>query len=440
MTGLLSIRLLILPLKKIWAIDDYGIKTISIKAIDNDGVASNTDSVIVTVLLFAPVVKAMDDTTIAVNDSITLHATATDSNGTVEKYLWAFIEKETTSDTTTDSVYKAFWPVDDPGIKTASVKAIDDDGVVSDEDLIIITVKLYAPVVSAINDLGIVNDTILSANDSLLVTVSAVDSNGIIQKYYWDYGADGWDDSTTNPDSVSRYIQWPAGGNLPVVVGATDDDGIFGTDSFSILYNRPPDSAGLKADYDTAKGGWFLYDYDAGRGDIRVSLLGSDPDGIHDTLTYLLYWGKNSSNLPLLYSDVSPHLAIKNVDTLSKYYWRAVVKDLYGDSSVSTGSYNSPGPPPIGIFWNLVTNQATFNTHIDWHMAAFSHDAKMWLIAEYQDNNYVYTSTDGVAWIVVAGQANFITDMEWHMAAFSHDNKMWLIADGFGNNVFRSGQ
>lgn len=184
--------------KKLWAVDDSGIKTVCVKAIDNDSVASNTDSVIVTVLLYAPRVRAMDDTIIAVNDSITLHATATDENGTVEKYIWAFLSAEATFDTTTDSVYKAFWPVDDPGIKTAGVKVLDDDGVVSDEDYIIITVKLYAPVVSAVNALGIINDTIIPVNDSLLVTISAVDSNGIIQKYYWDSGADGWDDSTAN--------------------------------------------------------------------------------------------------------------------------------------------------------------------------------------------------------------------------------------------------
>ena len=259
--------------KKLWAVDDSGIKTVHVKAIDNDSIVSNTDSIIVTVLLYAPSVRAMEDTTVAVNDSITLHATATDENGTVEKYIWAFVTRETTSDTTTDSVYKVFWPVDDPGIKTASVKVLDDDGVVSDEDLIIITVKLYAPVVSAVNALGSINDTIIPVSDSLLVTISAVDSNGIIQKYYWDFGADGWDDSTVNPDSLSKYIKLPAGGSLPFVVGAKDDDGIFGADSFTILYNRPPDSAGLKTDYDTAKGGWAVFDYDAGIGGINVWVL-----------------------------------------------------------------------------------------------------------------------------------------------------------------------
>jgi hypothetical protein len=73
--------------KKIWKSDSAGKKTLYVKCIDDDSFLSKLIAFNFEIVQGRPIVKSMHDTTIFVNDSVILHTTGIDSNGTIKKYL-----------------------------------------------------------------------------------------------------------------------------------------------------------------------------------------------------------------------------------------------------------------------------------------------------------------------------------------------------------------
>ncbi len=65
-----------------------------------------------------PTVIAMDDTSVLINDTVTLHASSRDENGLVTKYIWA-LDGVNFSDTT-DSLFKTVFTSE--GIKNIKIK------------------------------------------------------------------------------------------------------------------------------------------------------------------------------------------------------------------------------------------------------------------------------------------------------------------------------
>jgi uncharacterized protein (TIGR02145 family) len=120
-----------------------GIKIVLVKVRDDDGVESTVDNVNLTVKLFPPVVVAMQDSVVAINDSFYLHALGTDSNGTIIKYLWAFDGTNYRDSTVIGRVKVAFATL---GVKMVLVKIRDDDGVESAVDSVNIMVKDNPPI------------------------------------------------------------------------------------------------------------------------------------------------------------------------------------------------------------------------------------------------------------------------------------------------------
>ncbi|MFW5785218.1 MAG: hypothetical protein ACOCW1_03440 [Chitinispirillaceae bacterium] len=122
----------------------------------------------------------------------------------------------------------------DSGQTAVPVKAVYADNVESEPDTIIVTVKLDPPVITKKQDTTVNFEDIREVR----VQVSASDTNatGSIEKYYWDKGADGWDDSTETPfytvgsnDSEDITLRW----------AARDDDGLFTEDTFNIFLEKP---------------------------------------------------------------------------------------------------------------------------------------------------------------------------------------------------------
>jgi hypothetical protein len=418
-------------------------------AIDNDGIHSKVTNIILKFHLYKPMVKAMSDTSVAVNDSFTLHASGTDTNGTIKQYLWSL--DKSTFDTTDRPQFKTIWSPNDFGIKKLFVKVIDDDGLVSDLDSTRITVHQYAPVVFTINDFGRMKDTAISFADSLYVPISATDTNGEIAKYYWDIGADGWNDSALAPQAT-RFIKYSSGGYITIVVGAKDDDGIMGTDSFHVLFNRPPTSCGLKTDYNADKGGWSDFNYSTNTGSIQVSFTGEDPDFPHDNLKYDLYWGTDQNNLEKKYTGPNTIVSISDIPIQTQFCWKVVARDLYKDSIFQTGTYSSPIVPLAGIFWikqipttniNHAYNSGDYGYYT--LMSTMAFEDKMWLISSNlrNGNNFVYNSSDGSNWTLVSQSANFKQaynsgDYGYYtlMSTMGYQDKMWLISSNLrnGNN------
>jgi hypothetical protein len=353
-----------------WSIRDYGTKTLYVQAIDNDSLASNVDSATIKVRLGEPQISAMADTTVAVGDTVTLHANAIDSNGGITKYVWTTDGK--TYDTTATGAYRAFWPVsayygksnlvkelDSEGIPlrgdsvshgAVAVYAVDNDGIFTETKYRIVNFRHYAPVFTAVHQNGITIDTMIACIDSLYVAYSFSDTNGLFLGGSWRWSF-GWMErvasffgSVNYPDST-RYIKYDGYGGLNLVIMALYEDENPGADVFHVLINRPPASCGLKIDYTTDKGGWSDYNYSIGKGSIPVSFLGNDPDGNNDKLTYDFFWGTDQASLAKQYSGPDRVISINGISPHTLFYWQVVAKDLYGDSISQEGTYTSPNAP-----------------------------------------------------------------------------------------------
>ena len=182
-----------------------------------------------------PIVTAMNDTIISINDSITITATGID-NGKVVKYFWAK-NGATYSDTTDSGSLKVAWP--DTGRRVVRVMAIDNDGVVSAPDSCVVTVLLDPPVPNA----G--QDTTVSINDTVRLHGSATDRFGYITSWAWDIGNTGTFITKSRGDTI---IVAPSSENLNYlcVLRVTDDDGNVAKDTVKIivLQDAPVANAG----------------------------------------------------------------------------------------------------------------------------------------------------------------------------------------------------
>ncbi|MGL1888674.1 MAG: hypothetical protein OCD76_19330 [Reichenbachiella sp.] len=421
---------------KMWSTNDDGLHVLYGKVIDNDGVVSDIDSISINVALSPPILFPQNDTVVAVNDTIQFFVFAGDSNGIIQHYLWSLDSGQNFLNTK-DPTVKTIWPVDEHGSKMILVKAVDDDNLESVLDTINVLVNQYFPTVIAINNNGILQDTIIALNDSIQVSIDANDSNGHIVNYYWDFNANGWDDSTTSLSDID-YFKWPSGGNVPIIVGAKDDDGFMGLDTINVLFNQPPSSCDLNTNYNTGTSGWSDYNYLQEKGSIQVSFDGTDPDGAFDVLTYSFQWGEDQSNLTSLYSGTNSIVTVSNISVLTNYYWRLIAKDMYGDSLINSGTINLSNLPEHGIFWNLITDQAVIKSSslAGANMASTSYDDKMWVFSGASNfNKSIYNSTNGIDWNLITDQAAITAETgSHHMTATTYDNKMWVITGAYDYN------
>ena len=63
-----------------------------------------------------------------------------------------------------------------------------------------------------------------------------------------------------------------------------------------------------------------------------------DIDGPGDTLRYFLFVGKKPDSLSLIYAGTDTAYTLGNADT-TRYYWKIVCKDRYGDSTAASGVF-----------------------------------------------------------------------------------------------------
>ncbi|MBD3244229.1 MAG: hypothetical protein GF331_26795 [Chitinivibrionales bacterium] len=201
----------------IWQAQDTGLHSIAVWAFDDDSIKSEADSFEVTVRLYAPRVAAAPDTVIAINDTLTLHASASDSNGDIRGYIWA-IDSAAPTDTTAEGRIDVAWGPLDTGAHLITVRAFDDDGFLSPVDSTTVAVRLYPPTLVA----G--NDTTVAVYDTCTLHAAAHDTNGQVIAYVWQI--DNTPPDTT--DSAQRRLRFaPADtGMHTVYVRAFDDDSI----------------------------------------------------------------------------------------------------------------------------------------------------------------------------------------------------------------------
>jgi hypothetical protein len=318
-----------------------GVKLVRVKVIDDEGVISAVDSCRITVTQDTPTVNMICVVRVNINDTITITATATDK-GVVERFYWALDGIVYAHMTDSGAIRTAFAT---PGIKLVKVKAADEDAVMSAPDSCRITVTLDPPMLVALHD------TTISQTMSLAVHATATDanSNGVIRKYYWDIGANGWDDST---DTEDRTFVNPSGGTVVVRWAARDDDGLMTADTFVIIFNRLPVSPSVSAP--SASAAWIDFNQATGNGTLPLTLYATDPDLPSDTLTFTLSTGPSPGSLSQVYNGRSAYYNAANIDPAATVCWRLIVRDLYGDTAAATGSFVtpfSPAPPPAGMVY-----------------------------------------------------------------------------------------
>jgi hypothetical protein len=197
---------------------DTGQHTVRVGARDDDGIYSvNPDTVIITVRYKKPVVVAMNDTAVAINDSFAVHAAAHDTDGTIQKYYWAFDGINYKDSTTAGQLKTIFKLPETPGAKTMKVKVRDDDGVWSDPAQFIVTVHLYQPTVIPMND------TSIGIYDSLYLHAVGSDTNGTVEKYVWALDGQNYKDTVLTGRFRANFT---SAGAKTVKVKVIDDDGI----------------------------------------------------------------------------------------------------------------------------------------------------------------------------------------------------------------------
>lgn len=189
-----------------------------------------------------------------------------------------------------------------------------------------------------------VRDTFVntSATVDIAVTAAAGRPGAAIVRYYWDIGADGWDDSTLTPQYSCIN---PSGGPVVVVWAARDNEGAMARDTFVIIFNRPPSTP--RVTVPASASGWVSYNFITDNGTLPLTMSAADPDLPYDTLTFTLFIGSSPGSLTQVYSGTNAVYNFLNVPPSTVIYWGLEAHDLFGDSTVDSGSFTSP--PPFDI-------------------------------------------------------------------------------------------
>jgi len=283
-----------------------------------------------------PVISVMADTTVKINDAVTLHAEASDPNGTVKSFEWALSGSDDWH-STGKGEYALQWGISDTGVRIIHVRAVDNEGVKSSVDSVTVTVNLCAPLLNRVADMTV------KQHDTASFTLSASDTNagGIVKKYYYKTGPGGWIDSSTTGDSF-RMVN-PDGGSVKIVWGAQDNDGVLVTDSFTLLFNRIPALPSMATPLNGAEAVWASSD--ASTGSITFAFSASDPDG--EALTYTLFLGKDTANLVKVYQGQGTSFTASSLDTTATYHWRLTATDPAGQTASATGMFLTGKIDPI---------------------------------------------------------------------------------------------
>jgi hypothetical protein len=177
----------------------------------------------------APIVNAGTDQTIQLpTDVVTLNATASDPNGTIVSYAWTKLSGGTA---TLSGANTASLTVSALQVGTYQFQiAVTDNGGATTSDIVQVTVvpSNFAPVVDAGTDASITLPT-----NTVTLTGSAVDSDGVIATYQW-IKISGGTATLSGDQTASLVVSQLQAGNYVFQLTATDDDGASTSDQVSV--------------------------------------------------------------------------------------------------------------------------------------------------------------------------------------------------------------
>lgn len=154
-----------------------------------------------------PTVTAMDDTSVTSKDEIAIAATGED-DGQIVSYIWA-LDGKVYNDTTGDGRITYSW--EEPGTKTVRVKVVDDDGLVSEPDEVVITVTL-----DVVSELPAAPLIFAPTRDRFKVNAVVADGDPRTLRLFVQRSGDkGWTEVETVRYPASDIAEWSVTGLSP---------------------------------------------------------------------------------------------------------------------------------------------------------------------------------------------------------------------------------
>ena len=212
------------PYNFTWNNVPAGAFLLTAKAMDNVG--ATTSSSIISIIVTSPnapptisLTSPSDNSTFTAGNSITLTATASDSDGTISKV--EFYNGTTVLGQITSSPFSFTWNNVPEGVFILTAKATDNVGATTSSSIasIIIVAPNVLPTVSLTSPS---NNSIFTTGNSIVLTATASDSDGVISKVEF------YNDSTfLGQDILSPYsLLWsPPPGNYKISAKAIDNSG-----------------------------------------------------------------------------------------------------------------------------------------------------------------------------------------------------------------------
>jgi alpha-tubulin suppressor-like RCC1 family protein len=225
-----------------------GVYSFQITVTDNSGVTA-TDAVIVTVnpavvTPGTPVVNAGSNQTITLPaNSVTLTATASETNGTIVSYKWVQISGPSVS--TIVSSGQASTAVNGlvQGVYTFQITVTDNSGVTA-SSVVKVTVNAAVvpgtPVVNAGND-----QTITLPTSSVTLTATAAETNGTIVSYSWVQLSGPSNSTIVSSGQASTVVNGLVQGVYSFQITVTDNSGVTATDVVKVTVNSATPPPGL---------------------------------------------------------------------------------------------------------------------------------------------------------------------------------------------------
>ncbi len=209
-----------------------GIYGYIVKAIDDD---SNVvfDTTYVSVIEGKPVVAASVETArVSVGDVVNLHATASDSLGTIVSWEWKSGLDGVFVASSPNSSYSVAVPTVSNPLYPFVVRVTDDDGN-SAYDTVFVDVVLDVPVVQ----LG--NDTTITKKTAVSFTAVITQEFGAIERYHWDFNGDGVIDDSTSASNADWVFTSTGVDTLKLTVYDDDGNSAFSTQVITVLNTVP---------------------------------------------------------------------------------------------------------------------------------------------------------------------------------------------------------
>src|SRR5690554_4094438 len=214
-----------------WFSPDTASHTVVVRAIDRYGRVTPAETVFVSMVYSIPEVSIEGPDSLSVNDTAVFTAHSRDDDGVVEKYLWS-VDPRDDLWFTGDNMMKHSWKKDEYGIRTVRVRAVDNTGLLSETDSILVKVCENAPAV-VLNT----HDTIIYTNQELKLYAHAFDVNGTIERFEWTVRGELVD--SVSGDSITLSFRNSQVASDTVIVTVTDTDSLQASDTVFVTVKKP---------------------------------------------------------------------------------------------------------------------------------------------------------------------------------------------------------